>query len=157
MQAHFVHSNNEGQLAVLGVFLKKGKHNPFIQTLWDEMPTEIEARVGLVNLEKYDKIIKRRTKNAKKYFDYFKDSSSIQLPVEDRDATFSHFVALVDNRNTWLEEYFQKGIQLGWLIEYSIPYMRAYHKYRCHDCPVSLEYSYKAINLPLHHDITYES
>ncbi len=41
MQAHFVHNNNEGQLAVVGVFLKKGNHNPFIQTLWDEMPSEV--------------------------------------------------------------------------------------------------------------------
>ena len=41
MQAHFVHKNNEGQLAVVGIFLKKGKKNPFIQTLWDEMPHEV--------------------------------------------------------------------------------------------------------------------
>ena len=38
MQAHFVHKSDGGQLAVLGVFLKKGKENPFIQKVWDEMP-----------------------------------------------------------------------------------------------------------------------
>ncbi len=41
MQAHFVHQSSEGQLAVVGVFLKKGKHNPFIGTLWNEMPHEV--------------------------------------------------------------------------------------------------------------------
>jgi methyl-accepting chemotaxis protein len=41
MQVHFVHKNDEGQLAVVGVFLKKGEHNPLIQTLWDNLPHEV--------------------------------------------------------------------------------------------------------------------
>jgi len=117
---------------------------------WDEMPAEIEARVGLANLEKYDEIIKCRTDNARKYFEYFKDTSEIQLLHDDKGATFSHFVVLVENRERWLAEYLKKGIQLGWLIEYSIPCMKVYHKYRHVDCPVSLSYAHKAINLPVH-------
>ncbi len=43
MQAHFVHQNSEGQLAVVGVFLEKGEYNPFIGTLWNEMPHEVNS------------------------------------------------------------------------------------------------------------------
>ncbi len=45
MQAHFVHKSDDGQLAVVGVFLKKGKNNSFVQTLWNEMPHEVNHEV----------------------------------------------------------------------------------------------------------------
>jgi methyl-accepting chemotaxis protein len=41
MEMHLVHKNAQGQLAVVGVFLVAGKHNSYIETLWDKMPTVI--------------------------------------------------------------------------------------------------------------------
>jgi carbonic anhydrase len=41
MQAHFVHKSDEGQLAVVGVLMKKGKNNPLIRTLWNDIPHEV--------------------------------------------------------------------------------------------------------------------
>jgi carbonic anhydrase len=38
MEMHLVHKNKEGKLAVVGVFIKNGKHNAEIQKLWDKMP-----------------------------------------------------------------------------------------------------------------------
>jgi len=40
MQAHLVHKNKSGGLAVVGVFLTKGKENDFIKALWAHMPEE---------------------------------------------------------------------------------------------------------------------
>ncbi len=48
MEAHLVHKNGQGQLAVVGVFIKKGAHNPFIQTIWDNIPGEVN-RENVVN------------------------------------------------------------------------------------------------------------
>ncbi|MGR3316886.1 MAG: carbonic anhydrase [Candidatus Anammoxibacter sp.] len=41
MEVHFVHKNDDNQLAVVAVFLKEGKENPFIKTLWDNLPSEV--------------------------------------------------------------------------------------------------------------------
>jgi carbonic anhydrase len=38
MEVHLVHRNARGSLAVVGIFLTQGAHNPFVQTLWDHMP-----------------------------------------------------------------------------------------------------------------------
>lgn len=38
MEMHLVHKNREGQLAVVGVFIKNGKHNDVIEKMWDKMP-----------------------------------------------------------------------------------------------------------------------
>lgn len=40
MVIHFVHKNEDGNLAVLGVLVKEGNENPVIQTIWNHMPTQ---------------------------------------------------------------------------------------------------------------------
>jgi carbonic anhydrase len=41
LEVHLVHKNAEGKLAVVGIFLKPGKKNDFIQTLWDNLPDKV--------------------------------------------------------------------------------------------------------------------
>ncbi|EDX72262.1 Eukaryotic-type carbonic anhydrase, putative [Coleofasciculus chthonoplastes PCC 7420] len=45
MEAHLVHKSQDGQLAVIGVFLKEGQYNPFIETLWANIPTQKGERI----------------------------------------------------------------------------------------------------------------
>ena len=114
---------------------------------WDEYPARIEARIGLNQLKKYDYIIENKIKNTKKWMEILK-GENIKFFDDIEGATYSHCSGLVENRNEWLEKYREKGIQLGILIEYSIPYMKAYQKYKRGEYPVSLEFSKKSINFP---------
>ena len=41
MEAHLVHAAEDGNLAVVGVFLKTGKENSFVQRLWDNLPSHV--------------------------------------------------------------------------------------------------------------------
>jgi carbonic anhydrase len=54
MVAHLVHRNDEGQLAVVAVFLEPGTANPMIDKVWTYMPLDVKDRVrmppGLLNL-----------------------------------------------------------------------------------------------------------
>lgn len=43
MEAHFVHSDTEGHLAVLGVMFEEGEENPVIAELWKVMPEKTGA------------------------------------------------------------------------------------------------------------------
>jgi len=119
---------------------------------WNEMPAEIEARVGLANLEKYGEIIRRRKANAERYFSTLKEINGSKLPPNDKGATFSHFVVLVENRDRWLREFLKKGIQLGWLIEYSIPEMKPYGAHNPQEFPLAANYARLAVNLPVWED-----
>ena len=40
MVAHLVHRSEEGKLAVVALFLEKGRDHPVIQTLWNHLPLE---------------------------------------------------------------------------------------------------------------------
>lgn len=115
---------------------------------WDHYAGELEARIGRVQLGKYDDIVQKRIKRSVEYINYFRGDSRIKFnPFED-GATYSHLAGLVEDRNGWIEEYYKKGIQLGTLKEYSVPYMPAYAKYRRGEYPVSKYYSEHTIIFP---------
>lgn len=40
LEAHFVHKNADGKLAVLGVLLKEGQENATLKPIWDAMPQQ---------------------------------------------------------------------------------------------------------------------
>ncbi|MFZ5908068.1 MAG: carbonic anhydrase [Nitrospirota bacterium] len=42
MEMHLVHKNDSGDLAVVGVLMKKGQQNKIIQVLWDNLPAEVD-------------------------------------------------------------------------------------------------------------------
>lgn len=46
MVAHLVHKAEDGQLAVVAVLLEQGTENPFIQTLWNNLPLEKNTPVA---------------------------------------------------------------------------------------------------------------
>jgi carbonic anhydrase len=47
MTLHLVHADKEGNLAVVAVLLDKGKDNPLIQELWNDVPKEKEKEDDL--------------------------------------------------------------------------------------------------------------
>ncbi|KJR43475.1 carbonate dehydratase [Candidatus Magnetoovum chiemensis] len=45
MEAHLVHKDAEGKLAVVGIFLKEGKkENAFLKNIWDNMPMKADEK-----------------------------------------------------------------------------------------------------------------
>jgi len=124
-----------------------------------------EARVGTANIDRYETIISKRRQAAEYYFEHLRnkqsgtqgqipdlfprESATFILPPEVDGATYSHFVLQVCNREAWLQKAIRKGVQLGWIIEYSIPEMKAYGQHRPEDFPVAAAYARSAINLPV--------
>ena len=120
----------------------------FFPTDWDSPVTNTEASVGMIQLEKYDTIVEKRVKNALAYKQKFTNDSSIKFMPHLDGCTYSHCVALVGNREDWIERYRKKRIQLGILIEYSVPEMKAYQKFKRGDYPIAASYFERTINFP---------
>ncbi|OQA33039.1 MAG: Carbonic anhydrase precursor [Betaproteobacteria bacterium ADurb.Bin341] len=49
LSAHLVHKSDDGALAVVAVLMEKGPENPFVQTLWNNLPLEKNIVVGVAN------------------------------------------------------------------------------------------------------------
>jgi carbonic anhydrase len=73
-EAHFVHSTKDGELAVLGVMFKIGKHNPAFQKLVDNIPTKVGSEKNLcpVNLKAKDLLPKS--------LEYYRFNGSLTTP-----------------------------------------------------------------------------
>lgn len=49
LEAHFVHADSKGNLAVIGVMYTEGKANPALDKLWEQLPTEKSEPTTLKN------------------------------------------------------------------------------------------------------------
>jgi len=116
-----------------------------------DLMTDIEALVGLEQLKKYTAVRSKRIEIAKKYFDEIRLTNEWVLPPEIDGATYSHFVIRTDVRDQLLTLFASQGIQLGQLIEYSMPHHPLYKKYaKDKPFPNSFLCSNSMINLPIY-------
>lgn len=117
----------------------------------------IEARVGLVQLAKRRSIVAARRRVAAFWRRRLADESGLVLPPDDEGATYSHFVCRVEDREAWVRRWQNEGIQLGTIIDYSIPHLAAYRDVAAGDFPVALLYSRSTINFPLSPEVLHRS
>lgn len=119
-----------------------------------ELLSGTEAAVGLVQLEKYDAIVRRRVELACYYHSQLEGLPGlIPAPLVD-GATYSHYVGRSPHRDHIRAYARQQGIELGEIVEYSIPDMPAYRRFATGQYPNSRLASRSMINLPVHMGIT---
>ena len=112
----------------------------------------IEARVGVEQLAKYRNIIGHRRKIAELYDRSLASLPWLRRPPLVEGATYSHYVCRVDERDRLVAYAARQGVELGILIEYCIPEMRAYlarHSGPPRSFPVASVLARSCINLPV--------
>jgi dTDP-4-amino-4,6-dideoxygalactose transaminase len=115
----------------------------------DRAMTNISATVGLRQLARYDEVIELRRRNAAYYATHLNlGDESVMGPLRD-GATYSHFVVRVPDRDATVAEWRRRGVQLGELIQYSVPHLEAYLGPSCADFPNSLLASRSLVNFPV--------
>lgn len=114
-----------------------------------EKMLDVEASVGLAQLERYDEIITSRRANAVWYDQNLPRLEGWIFPPIRVGATYSHYVVRVPDRKTVVNIWAKKEIHLGELIQYSIPQLPEYSKQNASICQKSIEASFKTVNFPL--------
>lgn len=109
---------------------------------------DVEAAVGLEQLKKYDSIIDKRRDKARYYHKNLKRRDGWYFPPLVDGATYSHYSVRVPNRDEVKQEYSIKGVELGELIQYSIPKLKCYDLVDL-DCKNANHSSTSTINFPL--------
>lgn len=112
-----------------------------------DLMLNVEAAVGLEQLKKYKTIITRRRRNAALYSKNLTQLANITYPPLQEGATYSHFVLRVPDRASYLKKMAKRGIQLGELIQYSVPNLSFYNKGQ--ECANADYASHSTINLPI--------
>jgi dTDP-4-amino-4,6-dideoxygalactose transaminase len=112
--------------------------------------TAVEARVGLIQCEKYQGIVRHRSVLANVYNIHLACVTSFKLPPIIDGATYSHYVIVTDRAELILAQMKEHGFQLGELIDYCIPMMSSYKNHRSYDTGVASQWPGNVINLPVH-------
>jgi len=110
---------------------------------------EVEAAVGLAQLNRYDAIIARRRANAAWYDKNLPKRPGWIFPPIVEGATYSHYVVRVPERKPVMDEWASQDIQLGELIQYSIPLLPEYAGNQPSQCDNSELASLRTINFPV--------
>jgi dTDP-4-amino-4,6-dideoxygalactose transaminase len=120
-----------------------------------DLMIELESKVGLAQLLKYPEIVRRRRENASYYDQNLREIPGLELPPLIEGATYSHYAVRVPDRDTTLRAFRCHGIQLGEVIQYSVPHMVSYLMYAQEQTfPNSWLSSRTVINLPIHADLS---
>lgn len=116
----------------------------------DDALAPIEARIGLSQLARYEGFVRARELQARAYAGALGDLEDFVLPPIVDGATYSHYPVRVSDPEWWSRELQARGVELGRVIDYSVPHTRAYVGSDSRSVfPVSLACSRTVINLPL--------
>ena len=126
--------------------------------------TDIQAAIGLSQLNKLDRFIDKRRKIAKKYNETFKDNPYFDIPPEKDYACSSYHLYPIRLKDTYKQkkkELFQKlkekgiGVQVHYIPVYLHPYYQGLG-YKKGSCPVAEDYYQREISIPIYPSMTDE-
>lgn len=113
--------------------------------------TSVEARVGSVQSRRLESFIECRREYAAFYRERLANMSALDWIEAPAGSSFSHIAARVANKPRVMSKALARGVQLGEIIEYSVPEMSSYRaKYAGQGTfPMSGALSRETINLPV--------
>lgn len=113
--------------------------------------TGLEARVGRIQCAKLTGQINARRTYARHYKDHLAGIPGLAFIDAPEGSSYSHIAARVHDRQHVMKAALKHGVQLGEVIEYSVPEMAAYRRYRRENAqwPVAQTLSRQTINLPV--------
>lgn len=111
----------------------------------------VEAQVGLVQVARYAGMERARVANAHHYLDHLAVPPGWVLPPRTDGATYSHFPVRVPDRAAAVAAFRRAGVQVGEVIEYSVPHLSCYGgRLDPWEFPNAWLCSKHMINLPVH-------
>jgi dTDP-4-amino-4,6-dideoxygalactose transaminase len=126
--------------------------------------TDMQCALGLSQLKKLDRFVKRRRSIAEIYNKSFMNISHVEIPYEPALCESSYhlyvfrilFDELGKSRNQMVEELLLKGIgtQVHYIPLHMQPYYKKIYHYQKGDLPVAEAYYKKALSLPLYFAMT---
>ena len=110
----------------------------------------VQSRVGLVQCERYYKIVEHRRKISKIYHKNLKGVLDFIMPPMHRNMTVSHFVIRTKYAERIKNECLFNNIQVGELIDYDCSEIPIYKNAKYYGYKKSKQFPKLVINLPVH-------
>jgi dTDP-4-amino-4,6-dideoxygalactose transaminase len=158
-------TNNEEVAERIRIMRSHGEKEKYKSTMlgYNYRMPEIEAAIGLVQLQKLHKFLAKRRQNAKKLTEKLAGSRNLQLPKEPKDCKHGWYLYTVrlknaseNERNKVLEELRRKGIGAEAYYVNPVHLMTYYRKFGKYKLPETEKASKQVFSLPVHPSVTEE-
>jgi len=115
-----------------------------------------QARIGLIQLHKAERILARRRRIAATYDQHLRDLTAIRTPPIVEGATYTHYTVRVppDDRADFRQHLAQAGVATDQAYDYALPCLDAYRPFADSTFPHSAQASREVVNLPCYPDLT---
>jgi len=128
--------------------------------------TDIQAALGISQMNRLDSFIQKRHEISKRYNEYFQDLPAIKLPYQNKDSYSSLHLYVIRVNNSvskadhkQLFNYLREnniGVNIHYIPIYRQPYYSKYG-FKFSDFPESEKYYSEAISIPIYPDLNQES
>jgi perosamine synthetase len=138
----------ERRTTILNYFTERfyGKRGPSIVDDAFVLPVKMQARMGIRQLDQYERIISARRDTSIRYEELLRNKN-IKIFSARLGATYSHFPLLTMDRDRVIRGLRKRGVQVGTLIDYACPDLSGYEVFRG-SCPNATKFSTRIINVP---------
>ncbi len=93
---------------------------------YNTLMCDLEAKVGLNQLSKYKQIKSQKIEISKSYSKILKKNKKIKILKFNPNNTYSHYPVIVKNKSKVFKIFEKEGIEIGEIIQYSIPDLKPY-------------------------------
>jgi len=120
--------------------------------------TDINASIGMIQLQKQDMLREKRNRIAQKYTAAFGNNSAITLPFvkDDRETSWHLYVIKVANRDSIIEALKEAGVgcSVHFIPIHKHPYYKEHYAYKNEDYPVANSVFERSLSLPIYPDMS---
>ena len=120
--------------------------------------TDINASIGMIQLQKQDMLREKRNRIAQKYTAAFGNNSAITLPFikDDRETSWHLYVIKIANRDSVIEALKEAGVgcSVHFIPIHKHPYYKERYGYKNGDYPVANSVFERSLSLPIYPDMS---
>jgi len=131
-----------------GIFNRIGTKYDVTDIGWSYFMNEFSAAIGLEQLKKIEKLIKKRKEIGKKYHEGIKQ---VQKMSFEKNCSYHLFWIQVNNRDQFMKQMLENGIETG--IHFQPVHTMTYYKTK-YKLPVTETVGKKIVSLPMHPNLT---
>jgi len=119
----------------------------------------INAAFSIAQIERTDKLIKRRQEIAQIYDQEFAECQNITTPVKKREHIYTQYIIKINkNRDSFARELLERGIHtsLHYIPIHLLSYYKNKYSLKVNDFPNALKAYQQVLSIPIYHSLTDE-
>ena len=138
--------------SLIEVFTKQNEDDLSIPPQHYDLPANFQAKIGLVQIDRFIEMEVKRKQLAQFYAEYIKETELLSVIPFEKEDSLSHYHIRVKAgfRNIFRKYLLKNGIAFGVHFDYSNPYLKMFKEFKNIDAPESKIWADEMVTIPFY-------